>query len=82
VLPLLKIQREKERLLKEIKDDMDAAEQAWKIEQTSLKWNKAHQRSDDCELDEELVELCEKWKGASRLAAEELFGKVRERVNR
>jgi Swi5-dependent recombination DNA repair protein 1 len=28
------------------------------------------------------VELIEKWKGASRQAAEELFGKVRDRVNR
>jgi Swi5-dependent recombination DNA repair protein 1 len=30
----------------------------------------------------ELVELTAKWKAASRQAAEELFGQVRDRVNR
>lgn len=64
-----------EKTLRELKEELETAEQARKIERDSAK-------RDDGEIDGELVELIEKWKGASRLAAEELFGKVRERVNR
>jgi len=72
VAPLLKTQRELERQLREVKEELEGAEQARKIER----------ESGEGEIDGELVELIEKWRGASRLAAEELFGKVRDRVNR
>ncbi|KAA8575689.1 hypothetical protein MFRU_020g00710 [Monilinia fructicola] len=78
IAPLLKEQRELERQLKEIKEELNMAEQAKKIERDS----KAKDKDGSGEIDGELVDLCEKWKGASRLAAEELFGMVRDRVNR
>lgn len=62
--------------MRELKEDLETAEQARKIERDSFK------RDPGGEIDGELVELMEKWKGASRQAAEELFGKVRDRVNR
>jgi len=52
------------------------AEQARKIERESKK------KGDGEVVDAELIELAGKWKMASRQAAEELFGKVRDRVNR
>jgi len=55
---------------------MDTAQQAKKIEAQSLKTDP------DGEIDGELVVLIGKWKAASRQAAEELFGQVRDRVNR
>lgn len=73
---MLRAQRELEKQLREIKEELDTAEQARKIEKDSQK------KDPDGEVDGELVELIEKWKGASRQAAEELFGKVRDRVNR
>tara|TARA_R110002060_G_scaffold53593_5_gene64241 strand:+ start:567 stop:866 length:300 start_codon:yes stop_codon:yes gene_type:complete len=76
IAPMLKAQRELEKQLREVKEELDTAEQARKIEADSQK------RDSDGDIDGELVELIEKWKGASRLAAEELFGKVRDRVNR
>ncbi len=72
IAPLLKTQRDLERQLREAKEELEAAEQAGKIERESR----------EGEVDGELVELIEKWRGASRMAAEELFGKVRDRVNR
>jgi Swi5-dependent recombination DNA repair protein 1 len=39
-------------------------------------------RGADGEVDAELRVLVDKWKGASRMAAEEMFGRVRDRVNR
>ncbi|KAG9242786.1 hypothetical protein BJ878DRAFT_154244 [Calycina marina] len=75
IAPMLKKQRDLEKQLREVKEELDQAEQARKIERDSEK--------NGCEeIDGELVELCVKWKGASRQAAEELFGKVRDRVNR
>lgn len=76
VAPLLRTQRELEKELRELKEEVDTAEQARKIETESRK------KDPDGEVDGELVELIGKWKGASRLAAEELFTKVSERVNR
>jgi Swi5-dependent recombination DNA repair protein 1 len=76
IAPLLKVQRELERQLREVKEELEQAEQARKIERDSRK------KDPDGEVDGELVVLIEKWKSASRLAAEELFGKVRNRVNR
>ena len=76
IAPLLKTQRELERQLREIKEELDTAEQARKIERES------RTKDPDGKVDGELVVLIEKWRGASRVAAEELFGKVRDRVNR
>ncbi|KAF8847441.1 hypothetical protein BDZ45DRAFT_733604 [Acephala macrosclerotiorum] len=76
VAPLLRTQRELEKELRELKEEVDTAEQARKIETESRK------KDPEGQIDGELVELIGKWKGASRLAAEELFTKVSERVNR
>ena len=59
-----------------MREELEAAEQARKIESESRK------NDPDGEFDGELVELIAKWKSASRQAAEELFGNVRDRVNR
>lgn len=59
-----------------MKEELEAAEQARKIERDS--W----ERDPKGEVDGELVVLIGKWRGASRQAAEELFGMVRDRVNR
>ncbi|PQE03268.1 dna repair dds20 mei5 protein [Rutstroemia sp. NJR-2017a BBW] len=72
IAPLVKMQRDLERQLKEVKQELEVVEQARKIERDS----------GEGEIDGELVRLCEKWREASRGAAEELFGKVRDRVNR
>lgn len=88
VARLLKEQREIEKELRQTKDELDAAEQAGKIERDSKKWVEKKKEEGmkpvnwDQEVDGELRELVEKWKGASRLAAEELFGKVIDRINR
>jgi Swi5-dependent recombination DNA repair protein 1 len=76
IAPLLRTQRELEKQLREVKEELDTAEQARKIEAESAK------KDPSGEIDGELVELIEKWKAASRQAAEELFGKIRDRVNR
>jgi hypothetical protein len=76
IAPLLRAQRELEKQLREVKEELDTAEQARKIEAESAK------KDPDGEIDGELVELIAKWKAASRQAAEELFGKVRDRVTR
>jgi Swi5-dependent recombination DNA repair protein 1 len=73
---LLRAQRELEKQLREVKEQLETAEQARKIERESRK------TSVEGEIDGELIGLIEKWRGASRQAAEELFGKVRDRVNR
>lgn len=90
VARLLKEQRELERALREVKEELDRAEQAGKIERESRKWILRQEEEGlrrkgaggALELDGELVELIGKWRGASRGAAEELFGRVRDRVNR
>jgi Swi5-dependent recombination DNA repair protein 1 len=76
IAPLLRTQKELERQLREVREELEQAEQARKIERESRK------KYPNGEVDGELVALIEKWRGASRLAAEELFGKVRDRVNR
>jgi hypothetical protein len=76
VAPLLRQQRELEKQLRELKEELDTAQQAKKIEDSSRK------KIPDGDIDAELVELTTKWKAASRQAAEELFGQVRDRVNR
>jgi len=59
-----------------VKEQLETTEQAAKIESESEK------KDPDGEIDGELVELIGKWRAASRAAAEELFGKVMDRVNR
>ena len=76
IAPLLRAQRELEKQLREVKEELDTAEQARKIEADSVKKNP------DAEIDGELLDLIEKWRAASQQAAEELFGKVRDRVNK
>lgn len=71
---MLKKQRELERELREVKEELDVVEQARKIEAESEK------KGGD--VDGELMVLIGKWKGASRGAAEEMFGGVKDRVNR
>lgn len=60
-----------------MKEELDVVGQARKIEVDSEK-----KGGEGAEVDGELRELIRKWKGASRGAAEELFGGVRDRVNR
>jgi Swi5-dependent recombination DNA repair protein 1 len=76
IAPLLRTRRELEQQLREVKEELDTAQQASKIVADSAK------NVSSGDVDGELVELIEKWKAASRQAAEELFGKVRDRVNR
>jgi len=76
IAPLLKTQREFEKQLRDLKEELETTEQARKIEFDSKKKNP------DGEVDGELVELINKWKSASRQASEEMFGTVRDRVNR
>lgn len=75
ITQLLRTQRELEKQLREVKEQVETAEQAKRIERESQKLKI------NGEIDSELVVLIEKWKGASRQAAEELFVKVRDRVN-
>lgn len=77
-----------------MKEELDRAEQAGKMERDSRKWMLKQEEEgsrvrrggrsgeDELELDGELVELIGKWRSASRGATEELFGRVRDRVNR
>ena len=65
---LLKEERRLERELRELRAELDTVEQARKIETK--------------EEDGELVGLIDKWKGAARAAAEEVFKRVSDRVNR
>lgn len=76
IAPLIRSQRQLEQQLRELKDQLDEARQARKIESDSKK------KDPNGEVDWELKALKQKWKVASRLAAEELFTGVRDRVNR
>lgn len=76
VSALLKIQHTLEKQLKGYQENLDIAEQARKIERES------RERGNGEELDGELTDLIRKWTLASRQAAEELFSKVQDRVNR
>lgn len=60
-----------------MKEELDVVEQARKIEVDSERKGGV-----GGEVDGELRGLVRKWKGASRAAAEELFGGVKDRVNR
>jgi Swi5-dependent recombination DNA repair protein 1 len=73
---LLRERRELEKQLRQLKEELNVAEQARKIEVGPEK------KHPDGEVDGELLELIRKWRGASRKAADELFTIVRDRVNR
>jgi Swi5-dependent recombination DNA repair protein 1 len=73
---LIKTQRRLEKELRELKEELDTAEQARRIEVNSEKKNAGGA------VDGELSLLILKWRAASRQAAEELFTGVRDRVNR
>jgi hypothetical protein len=76
IAALIKTQRQLEKQLQELKEELDIAEQARRIEAGSEKKNPGG------EIDGELTQLILKWRVASRQAAEELFTGVRDRVNR
>ena len=59
-----------------MKEELHVIQQARQIEKDSLN------EDVDAEIDGELKVLVVKWKMASRMAADELFGVVKDRVNR
>lgn len=71
---LFREQRDLENKLRELKEELNIAEQARKIEESKKYPGGA--------ADGELLDLIRKWKEASRMAADELFTIVRDRVNR
>jgi hypothetical protein len=75
IAALIKTQRQLEKELRELKEELDTAEQARRIELDSQKNLRGV-------VDGELSQLILKWRTASRQAAEELFTGVRDRVNR
>jgi hypothetical protein len=76
IAALIKTQRQLEKQLRELKEELDTAEQARRIEADSEK------KDPGGAIDGELTQLILKWREASRQAAEELFTGVRDRVNR
>jgi len=76
IAALMKTQRQLENQLRVLKEELETAEQAKRIEADSEKKNPGGA------IDGELSQLIVKWKIASRRAAEELFTGVRDRVNR
>jgi Swi5-dependent recombination DNA repair protein 1 len=76
IAALVKAQRQLEKQLRELKEELDIAEQARRIEADSEK------KSSGGAIVGELTQLIVKWRAASRQAAEELFTGVRDRVNR
>lgn len=76
IAALIRTQRQLERDLRQLKEDLDMAEQARRIEMDSEK------RNPGGPTDGELLQLLGKWRTASRQAAEELFTIARDRVNR
>ncbi|KAK4241576.1 hypothetical protein C8A03DRAFT_41059 [Achaetomium macrosporum] len=71
---ILASQREMQSRLRETQKRLDLVRQARRIEQASFAKRPGEP------VDAELRELVEKWKRASRLAAEDLFGLIKERV--
>jgi Swi5-dependent recombination DNA repair protein 1 len=76
IAALIKTQRQLEKRLRELKEELDTSEQAKRIEADSGGKNPGGA------IDGELWQLILKWRTASRQAAEELFTGVRDRVNR
>jgi hypothetical protein len=76
ILSLMRTHTQLQGQLKRLSDELEAVEQARRIESESERRNPGR------EIDSELVELTRKWKEASRKAADELFTIVHDRVNR
>lgn len=76
VASLLRSQRELVRELNDLNEELNTCEAADKIEVNGEKFKI------EGELDGELLALICKWKRLSRRAAEELFGPVKDKVNR
>lgn len=73
----MKAQRQLKNRLHYLTEELHLCEQAHKIEHDPLEAG-----SDGEEVDGELVRLTERWKSASRQAAEELFGSAKDKINR
>jgi Swi5-dependent recombination DNA repair protein 1 len=76
IAALIKTQRQLEKQLRELKEEVDTVEQARRIEAESEK------KDPNGAIDWELKQLILTWRAASRQAAEELFTGARDRINR
>ncbi|KFZ14445.1 hypothetical protein V502_06043 [Pseudogymnoascus sp. VKM F-4520 (FW-2644)] len=77
IASLVKAQRQLKNKLHSLKEELHLCEQAHKIEHDPLETG-----PDGKEVDGELLRLTERWKSASRQAAEELFGSAKDKINR
>jgi Swi5-dependent recombination DNA repair protein 1 len=68
--------KELEGQVKQVRQQLELARQAQRIQASSLKLCPGE------DIDNELKDLIQKWRGASRLAAEELFDLIKARVDR
>jgi Swi5-dependent recombination DNA repair protein 1 len=76
VAPLIKRQRELEKELRTLREELDVVEQARNIE------NESRKHDPEGPLDGELTKLIKKWQYVARQAADELFSGALDRVNR
>ncbi|OBT65520.1 hypothetical protein VE03_04955 [Pseudogymnoascus sp. 23342-1-I1] len=77
IAALVKAQRQLKNKLHSLSEELHLCEQARKIEHAPLEAG-----SGGGEVDGELLRLTERWKAASRQAAEELFGSAKDKINR
>ncbi|KFY41173.1 hypothetical protein V494_03181 [Pseudogymnoascus sp. VKM F-4513 (FW-928)] len=77
IATLVKAQRQLKNKLHCLTGELHVCEQAHKIEHDQLESG-----PDGREVDGELLRLTERWKSASRQAAEELFGSAKDKINR
>ncbi|ELR06556.1 hypothetical protein VC83_07496 [Pseudogymnoascus destructans] len=77
IAALVKAQRQLKNKLHVLTEELHLCEQAYKIEH-----GPSEAGSSGGEVDSELLRLTERWKSASRQAAEELFGSAKDKINR
>ncbi|KFX94284.1 hypothetical protein V490_04419 [Pseudogymnoascus sp. VKM F-3557] len=77
IASLVKAQRQLKNRLHYLTEELHLCEQAHKIEHDPLEPGSGGE-----EVDGELLRLTERWKSASRQAAEELFGSAKDKINR
>ena len=77
IASLVKAQRQLKNKLHSLKEELHLCEQAHKIEHDPLETG-----PDGSEVGGELLRLTERWKSASRQAADELFGTAKDKINR
>ncbi|KAL5346264.1 hypothetical protein ACLOAV_008532 [Pseudogymnoascus australis] len=77
IAALVKTQRQLKNKLHSLSEELHLCEQAHKIEHAP-----SEAGSDGGEVGGELLRLTERWKSASRQAAEELFGSAKDKINR